>query len=45
MTSVDAAIILQHTAGLLASIPCADNGDVNGDVDATSLDAALVLQY
>jgi hypothetical protein len=43
--SIDAAIVLQHSAGLLASLPCADAGDVNSDGRITAIDAALILQY
>ena len=43
--AVDAALVLQFTAGLLGSVPCAESGDVNGDGDITSVDAALILQF
>ena len=43
--AVDAALILQFSAGLLGALPCADGGDVNGDGSTDSLDAALVLQF
>lgn len=39
---IDAALILQHTAGLL---PPTDEGDVSLDGQTTSVDATLVLQY
>jgi hypothetical protein len=45
VNSVDAAVILQHAAGLIASLACAPNADVNGDGRADPLDATLVLQY
>ena len=45
VNAIDAAIILQHDAGLLATIPCADLADVNGSGEANALDALLVLQY
>ncbi len=47
VNSVDAAIILQFTAGLISDIERLakpDNADVNGDGEVTSVDAALVLQ-
>ena len=43
--SVDAALILQHEAGLIHSLPCPDLADVNQDGRANSLDASLILQY
>ncbi len=43
--AVDAALVLQFTAGLLGSILCAAPADVNGDGDITSVDAALILQF
>ena len=45
VNSVDAALILQHSAGLLPSLPCPEAADVNGDGDINSLDVALVLQH
>ena len=42
---IDAALILQENAGLLASIPCAGDADVNHDGRVDPLDAALILQY
>jgi subtilisin family serine protease len=45
VNSLDAALILQRDAGLLAALPCAGNGDVNEDGRVNSLDATLVLQY
>ncbi|MCI0855255.1 MAG: dockerin type I repeat-containing protein [Chloroflexi bacterium] len=42
--SVDAALILQHVADLLSSLPCAAEADVNGD-GIDSVDAALILQF
>jgi len=44
-TSVDAALILQHDAGLLAPLPCPSGGDVNRDGRINAIDAALVLQF
>jgi len=44
VTAVDAALVLQLNAGLLASLPCA-GGDVNDDGRVDSVDAALILQF
>ena len=43
--SIDAALVLQFTAGLLGSLDCQDAADVNGDLEVTSVDAALILQF
>ncbi len=45
VSSIDAAVVLQFSAGLLPSLGCPDNADVNGDGQANSLDAALILQF
>ncbi len=45
VSAVDAALVLQFSAGLSDSIPCAEGADVNGDGDITSVDAALILQF
>lgn len=45
VNSVDSALILQASAGLIGSLPCAGNADVNNDGIADSLDALLILQY
>jgi hypothetical protein len=45
VNTVDVALILQHHAGLLASLPCLHNADVDLDGSVTSVDAALILQY
>ena len=42
---MDAALLLQYTAGLITGLECASNSDVNGDRAANAVDAALVLQY
>ncbi|MEX0785251.1 MAG: dockerin type I domain-containing protein [Dehalococcoidia bacterium] len=42
--SIDAALILQHTGGLLNELPCQENADANDDGQVNSIDAALVLQ-
>ncbi|MCH8007635.1 MAG: hypothetical protein IIC91_02095 [Chloroflexi bacterium] len=43
--SIDAALILQLTAGLVDSLPCQGNADVNDSGAVDSIDAALVLQF
>ena len=43
--SIDAALILQLTAGLVDSHPCQGNADVNDSGAVDSIDAALVLQF
>ena len=43
--SIDALVILQYSAGLITSKPCADSADVNGDGSADALDATLILQF
>lgn len=43
--SIDAALALQYSAGLVPSLPCMENADVNGDGSVNSIDGALVLQY
>lgn len=43
--SIDAALILQLSAGLAGSLPCQQNADVNGSGAVDSIDAALVLQF
>jgi hypothetical protein len=43
--SIDAALVLQLTAGLITGLPCEDEADVNGDGAVNALDAALILQY
>jgi hypothetical protein len=45
VNAIDAALILQLSAGLVASLPCADEANVNGDGSINSIDAALVLQF
>ncbi|MCH8816079.1 MAG: hypothetical protein IH957_13505 [Chloroflexi bacterium] len=42
--SIDAALLLQLTAGFVDSLPCADVADVNGDGAITATDATLILQ-
>ena len=43
--SVDSALILQFSAGLVGSLACQEDGDVNGSGDINSIDAAIVLQF
>ena len=45
VNSIDAAIILQSSAELLAFLPCPLNADVNRDRTINSIDAAIVLQF
>jgi hypothetical protein len=45
VNSVDSALILQASASLISSLPCAGNADVNNDGLADSRDALLILQY
>lgn len=45
VNAIDAALILQLTAGLLSSVPCQENADVNDDGAVNAIDAALVLQH
>lgn len=45
VNSVDAALVLQHNAGLLQRLPCPENADVNRDGRVNAVDAALILQY
>lgn len=42
--SIDAALMLQHDAGLVPSLPCLFLGDVNLDGAIDSIDAMLLLQ-
>lgn len=44
VNAIDAALILQLTAGLVDQLPCQEHGDMNGDGDIGSVDAALILQ-
>ncbi len=43
--SIDAALVLQLSAGLVNSLSCQQNADANGDGAINSIDAALILQF
>lgn len=43
--AIDAAVVLQRVAELIASLGCEDAADVNADGTVGATDAALVLQY
>jgi hypothetical protein len=43
VTAVDAALVLQYSAGLIATINA--NADVNGDATINAIDSALILQF
>ena len=45
VNALDAALILQFSAGLLNSLRCPLGADANGDGTVNALDAALVLQF
>jgi len=45
VNSVDAALVLQYSAGLVGSLRCHDQADVNRDRSVNAVDAALILQY
>ncbi len=45
VSSIDAALILQLTAGVVSLLFCQEAADVNGDGDTTSVDAAIILQF
>ncbi len=45
INAVDAALILQFGARLLANLPCQANGLINDDTRIDAIDAALVLQF
>ena len=44
-SSLDAALILQFDAHIIASLPCGDAGDVSGDGRVDAIDALVILQY
>jgi hypothetical protein len=43
--AIDAALVLQLSAGLIGALSCEQNGDVNHDSSVDAIDAALILQY
>ncbi len=43
--AIDAALVLQMTAGLLPAVGCPAAADADGDGDIDAIDAALVLQF
>ena len=45
VNSIDAALALQFTAGLVDSLPCSQFADVNEDATVNALDAVLILQF
>jgi len=44
VNSIDAALVLQYTAGLLQTFVQPSGADVNHDSAINSIDAALILQ-
>ena len=42
---IDAELVLQYDAGLIASLPCRDPADVNEDGTINAIDAALILRF
>jgi hypothetical protein len=45
VNAIDAALVLQLTAGLISSLVCEMNADVNEDGAVNAVDAALILQF
>ena len=45
INAIDAALVLQFSAGLLPALPSFDRADVNGDGSVNAIDAALILQF
>jgi hypothetical protein len=45
VNAVDAAYILQLTAGRISDVPCPQLANVDGDGDIDAIDAVLILQY
>ena len=44
LTSTDAALVLQYSAGLVLQVPCPDRADLQPDCDVDARDALIVLQ-
>ncbi len=42
---LDATLVLQLAAGLIAALPCPQGGDANGDGVTNALDAQIILQF
>ncbi|MCI0856440.1 MAG: hypothetical protein J4N98_07100, partial [Chloroflexi bacterium] len=42
--AIDAALVLQRTAALIPTLPCASLADADGNGEIDSRDAALILQ-
>ena len=45
VNAIDAALILQFSAGLIGSVPNPASADVNSDGEMNAVDAALILQF
>ena len=45
VNAIDAALVLQLVAGVVESLSCQANADVNGDGNVDAIDAALILQF
>ena len=45
VNAIDAALVLQFSAGLVGSLACQQNADVNGDGRIDAIDASLILQF
>ncbi len=45
VNSIDVALVLQFSAGLVSSLACQQNADVNGDGSINAIDASLILQF
>ena len=43
--AVDAALVLQLAARIVASLPCQAAGDLNHDSAVNAMDALVILQY
>ena len=45
VNAIDAAFILQLSAGIIEDLPCSKNADVNEDADINTIDSMLILQF